>query len=200
VTPPRRAALLAVALLGVLAAGCTFRSAPPKTYLLSAGGAASPPAAAGARGPVVGVGPVTVPAYLDRPSIVVRAGEDEVRLSSDHHWAEPLKDGMARVVAENLAAMVPTEAVVVFPWRSPWTVKYRVTVEVLRFDGSLGGAVVLNARWRLLDGEGKELVLRAVTLREPAADATHRAMVAAQSRLLAEMSRDIAAELRRRAG
>jgi uncharacterized lipoprotein YmbA len=198
-SPRGRAAVLAVALLGALAAGCTLRTVPPKTYLLSAGIPAGAPAPAPAgRGPVVGVGPVTVPAYLDRPSIVVRAGADEVRLSPDHHWAEPLKDGMARVVAENLAGLVPTEAVVVFPWRSPWTVKYRVAVEVLRFDGPLGGPVVLNARWRLLDGEGKELFLKAVALSEPVADATHRALVAAQSRLLAEMSRDIAGEVRRR--
>ena len=154
-----------VALLGVgvVLSGCSFRSAPPKTYVLSAASpAASPAPPAVGRGPVVGVGPVMVPVYLDRPAIVVRAGGDEVRLSAEHHWAEPLKDGVARVVAENLSAMVPTEAVAVFPWRTPWAVQYRVTMEILRFDGPLGGPVILNARWRLLDGEGKELVLKAV--------------------------------------
>ncbi len=193
----RVAVALAIAVVGTLVTACTLRAAPPKTYLLSP---ASPaPAAAGAgRGPVVGVGPVTVPAYLDRPSIVVRAGGDEVRLSSENHWAEPLKDGVARVVAENLALMVPTDAVAVFPWRSPWTVRYRVIVEILRFDGPLGGPVMLNARWRLLDGDGKELVLRAVTLSEPAADATYGGLVASQSRLLAAVSRDIATEIRMR--
>ena len=89
----------------------------------------------------MGVGPVVVPVYLDRPALVVRVGGDEVRLSSDHHWAEPLKDGVARVVAENLSAMIPTDSVVVFPWRTPWVVAYRVTMEILRFDGPLG------ARW-----------------------------------------------------
>ena len=141
---------------------------------------------------------MTMPVYLDRPSIVVRAGSDEVRLSSNHHWAEPLKDGVARIVAENLATMVPTDAVAVFPWRAPWTVKYRVTMEILRFDGPLGGPVVLNARWRLLDGEGKEVALKAVMLSEPAADASYAALVASQSRLLATVSRDIASEIRSR--
>jgi uncharacterized lipoprotein YmbA len=142
---------------------------------------------------------VAIPAYLDRPAIVVRASGDELRLSEAHHWAESLKDGVSRVVAENLSAMVPTEAVVVFPWRTPWTVQYRITMEILRFDGSLGGPVVLNARWRLLDGAGQELVLKAVALEEPVPDATYGAMVSAQSRLLATVSRDMAAEIRARA-
>lgn len=191
--------VLVVALVGILAAGCSFRSAPPKTYVLAAASAATPPAPTGAgRGPVVAVGPVVVPVYLDRPAIVARAGGDEVRLSSEHHWAEPLKDGVARVIAENLSVMVPTEAVALFPWRAPWAVKYRVTMEILRFDGALGGPVILNGRWRLLDGEGKELVLRSVTLSEPVTDAGYAALVAAQGRLLAAVSRDIAAEIRSR--
>jgi uncharacterized lipoprotein YmbA len=193
------AAAMAVLVLGAATMGCSFRSAPPKTYLLSP---ASPvPAAAPAsssQGPVVGVGPVAIPAYLDRSPMVVRVGGDEVQLSADHYWAEPLKDGVARVIAENLAVMVPTDAVALFPWRSPWTVAYRVTVEILRLDGPLGGPVVLSARWRLLDGEGKELALRAATLSEPVGDASHGALVAAQSRMLAAMSRDIAAEIRAR--
>lgn len=190
-------AVLVVALVGVLVAGCSFRSAPPKTYVLPAASGVAPTAGVG-RGPAVGVGPVVVPVYLDRPAIVARAGGDEVRLSAEHHWAEPLKDGVARVIAENLTTMVPTEAVAMFPWRAPWTAKYRVTMEILRFDGPLGGPVVLNARWRLLDGDGKELVFRAATLSEPATDASYAALVAAQGRLLAAVSRDIAAEIRSR--
>lgn len=193
-------AALAVALI-VLGTGCTLRAAPPKTYVLSP--APAPPTSAAAapgadRGPVVGVGPVSVPAYLDRASVVVRESGDEVRFSPNHQWAEPLKDGVARVLAENLAVMVPTDAVAVFPWRAPWTVTYRVAVEILRFDGPLGGPVVLNARWRLLDGRGQEIVLRAVALSEPVAEATHAAFVASQSRMLAGVSREIAAEIRRR--
>ena len=66
--------------------------------------------------------------------------------------------------------MIPTNAVAIFPWRTPWTVEYRVTVEIFRFDGPLGGPAVLNARWRLLDGNGKELVLRVVNLSEAATE------------------------------
>ena len=189
-----------IAVLSMLLAvgGCFARQVSPRSYVLAA---ASLPAAAPAesRGPTVGVGPVVIPAYLDRAPIVVRVVGDEVRLSEEHRWAESLRDGIARVVAENLSAMIPTEAIVLYPWKTPWTIQYRVTFEVLRLDGPLGGLMVLNARWRLLDGTGKELVLRAVNLSEPAGDATHGALVAAQSRLLTRVSRDIAAEIKARA-
>jgi uncharacterized lipoprotein YmbA len=183
---------LVVVLLGAVATGCSVRL--PQTYVLSATSAAASPRS----GPVVGVGPVTLPAYLDQRSIVVREASGEVRLSRVHQWAEPLQDGVARVIAENLALMIPTDAVVVFPWRSPRTVAFRVTMDILDFDGPLGGPVGLNAQWRLLDGNGKELVLRAVTLDEPAAEPTYAALVASQNRLLTAVSRDIAAAIRAR--
>jgi len=204
---PSVARVAVLALLALLGAGaCLSASEPPRSYLLSA---TTPPVSSGAlagsvvgvgpspaAGPIVGVGPVAIPAYLNRSSIVVRAGGDEVRLSGEHHWAEPLRDGVSRVLAENLSAMIPTNAVAIFPWRTPWTVEYRLTVEILRFDGPLGGPAVLNARWRLLDGSGKELVRRVVNLSEAATEPTHPGLVAAQSRLLASVSRDIAAEIR----
>jgi uncharacterized lipoprotein YmbA len=148
----------------------------------------------------VGVGPISIPAYLDRSAIVVRTGEGgEVALSGEHRWAELLREGIPRTLAVNLSTMIPTDAVPIFPWRAPWTVQYRVIVDILRFDGALGKSVVLDARWRLLDGGGKEVALRTVHLEEACADTTHGGLVSAHNRLLASLSRDIAAEIRSRA-
>jgi len=187
-----------VSVLATVGVGCTLRGAPPRTYILSA----SAPSATGPHeGPVVGVGPVVVPTYLDRRAIVLHELADgEIRLAENHQWAEPIKDGVARVVAENLTAMIPTDAALVYPWRSPRVVTYRVTLEIFRFDGALGSPVVLNVRWRLLDTDGKELVLRTVTLEERPADATYAALVASHDRLLATVSRDIATVIRAQRG
>jgi uncharacterized lipoprotein YmbA len=178
------------------AGGCLTLSPPPRTYLLSAIPPSAAPTAVGRA--VIGVGPVTIPAYLDRAPIVVRTGDGEVKLSGEDRWVEPLRDGVTRTLAENLSAMVPTDAVVIFPWRTPRTVQFRVTVDFLRFDGELGGPTVLRAQWRLLDGAGKELVLGAAHVEETTGEPTYAALVAAQSRLLASLSRDIAAEIRTR--
>ena len=175
--------------------GCLSVSPLPRSYLLSATAPTSPAPRASV---AVGVGPVRIPAYLDRSSIVVRTGEGEAELSDEHQWAEPLRDGIGRTLAENLSAMIPTDAVAVFPWRTPRTVDYRAAVDILRFDGAPGGSVVLHARWRLLDAAGKELLLRAAVLQESIADSTYAALVAAESRLLASLSRDIAADIQSR--
>ncbi len=192
-----RLARVILMMFGVLdASGCVSVSPPPTSYLLSV---AAPPPPAAIAPVVVGVGPISIPAYLDRSSIVVRTGDGgEVGLSGEHRWAELLRDGIPRTLAGNVSAMIPTDAVPVFPWRTPWTVQYRVSVDILRFDGAVGGSVVLDARWRLLDGAGKELALRAVHLQEPCAEGAYEGLVSAHNRLLASLSRDIAAEIRRR--
>ena len=195
-TAPRfvRVVLMLLGCLGV--SGCLSVSPLPKTYLLSM---ASPPPPDTVTPVVVGVGPISIPAYLDRPPIVVRSAEGgEVALAGEHRWAEPLQDGIPRIIVGNLSAMIPTDAVLIFPWRSSWTVQYRVTVDVLRFDGTLGGPVVLDARWRLLDGVGKELARRAVHFAEPSRDGTYGALVSAHDRVLASLSHAIATEIRAR--
>ena len=76
-----------------------------------------------------------------------------------HRWAEPLEDGIGRILAEEIGARVPTERIVMFPWRGVVAriIQYQVVVAVLRFDGRPGGDVTLDTRWRILDRDGKEL-------------------------------------------
>ena len=57
------------------------------------------------------VGPVSVPAVVDRPQIVVNTGPNQVRLEEFNRWASPLQNNIARVVADNLVAMLGTPRV-----------------------------------------------------------------------------------------
>ena len=69
----------------------------------------------------------------------------------------------------------------------------QVGVEVVQFDGTLGGDVVLNVKWGLFAEEGKKLLLaKRTSLKEPTGAATYEALVAAQSRVVAALSREIA--------
>jgi hypothetical protein len=59
-----------------------------------------------------------------------------------------------------------------------------------------GGDVTLDARWRLLAGNGKELALKRTTLTETAAGPGYEPLVAAMDRALATLAQQIAVEIR----
>jgi uncharacterized lipoprotein YmbA len=165
----------------------------------SKAGAGTPRSSVAGTGDVgIGVGPVSMPNYLDRTQIVTRTASDQVELSTFHRWAEPLEDGIARILAEQIGASVPTERIVMFPWRGvvARAIQYQVVVVVLRLDGRPGGNITLDARWRILGKDGEELAFRRSTLVETAAGPGYEPMVAAMSRALVILGQEVAAEIR----
>jgi len=184
-----------VAVIAHGTAACIGGRASPDTqhYVLSptieapAGGAASPAAAL-----VVGVGPVSLPAYLDRPQVVMRSAPDRLDIREFAQWGEPLRDAVTRVVAVNLGRLLPDSRVVTFPWRSAEKIRYQVTLDIEQMDGPAGGDVTLDTRWRILDQSGTEVAGRVSRLSEPAGSGT---AAAAMSRALGALSRDIARQL-----
>jgi uncharacterized protein len=190
----RALALCGVALL--LLSGC-LGSPPTQFYLVPplANPDTAPPASAGRRDLTLGVGPVTVPPYLDRPQIVTRTSRAKLALADLDQWAGPLPDTIARALAENLSLLIPTERVVLHPWPRTTDPDYQVTVEVLQFDRGPGNQVVLVARWSLLDHDGKELVMRTARLSQVAGGADYEAMATAMGRTLEVLAQDMATTL-----
>jgi len=140
---------------------------------------------------VVGVGPIDVPEYLNRPQIVTRIGPNQLRLAEFHKWAEPLDNGIARVLAANLAASLPVEAVF-FPWRRSAAIDYQILVQVQRFDTDSEGNATLQARWALLGkGGATELVARSDVFVASSVATSHADRAAAMSRVLADLSASI---------
>ena len=144
------------------------------------------------------VGPVTSPGYLDRPQIVTRKGRDEIELAEFDLWSEPLKNSVSRTLGENLATLLRTDRVAIFPSRGSRVVQYQVVIDVARFEASIGGDLVLDARWRIQEGNGKELVMGRSTLNEATGAPGYVALVAAMSRALGRLSLDVATALRER--
>jgi hypothetical protein len=142
---------------------------------------------------VIGVGPVELPQYVNRPQIITRTSNNELEVAPFARWAEPVESNLSRVVAENLTVLLSTDRVIVYPWKGTVTVDYQVAVEVTRFDGILGGPVFLRARWTVLGDKGEKVLLRRQSSLSTDAEAkSYEALVAAQSRLVADLSRQIA--------
>jgi uncharacterized lipoprotein YmbA len=137
--------------------------------------------------------PVEMPDYLDRPQIATRVSENEIKLDEFNRWAEPLKDNFYRVLVENLSTLLNTAKVIKTTESTGAPVGLEVGLKVLRFDGTLGGDVELTATWGLFNEGGKNLLMvRRSSFKEPTGAATYEALVAAQSRAVAALSREIA--------
>jgi len=109
-------------------------------------------------------------------------------------WAEPLRDGFKRVLAENLSLLLATERVAIFPWQSV-VPEYQVVVNVIQFLGQTGDDVVLVALWGLLGKQGQDLVSKKSSFRETTGSSEYEALAAAMSRTVVALSRDIATAL-----
>ena len=145
----------------------------------------------------IGVGPVELPEYLDRPQIVTRKSQNQLEISEFHRWAGSLPQGFSRVLAKNISTLLPTDRVAVFPWEGTFSPTYQVKLEVEQFDGQVGKQVFLRVIWSLVGQEGaKVLVVRKTLIEEPVLTNDYDGLVAAQSNALATLSREVVEEIR----
>ncbi len=192
----RAGGLLVLASCALLA-GCAGVTTPTRFYTLSSV-VAPPGEAAPAHAPdlALGVGPVTLPEYLNRPQIVTRAGGNRVVLADFDSWIEPLDGLFARTLTENLSLLLGTDEVLQLPERRAMRFDYRVEVDVTRFDIDNSGNAVLDARWRLFRDDQDTLLRGARSTEvEPTTPGDYTADAQALSRALGAMSREIAAAI-----
>jgi uncharacterized protein len=141
----------------------------------------------------LGIGPIKIPEYLNQPKIVTWTGPNELTGAEFDRWAERLEDNLTRVLAKNLSNLLCTQTIVLFPWRGKIPMDYRIEMEVLRLDGSLGGDVTLEAWWMVLSGDGKKMVFnKRSTFTEAVAGKDYSSLVSAQSRAVGLLSSEIA--------
>ena len=170
-------------------------SRPTKYYLLSS---VSPVdrAASMEQDLVIGIGPIMMPEYLGRRQIVTRSKANELEVSTYHQWGEPLDQNFSRVVSENIGVMIPTDRTILLPVkrsiRKALTLDYQVTIGISKFERGADGEVELNTRWALLNNEKEELTLRRSVHKDMPKSTDYADMAASQSRLLIQLSREIA--------
>jgi uncharacterized protein len=142
------------------------------------------------------VGPVSVPAAVDRPQIVVSTGPNQVRMDDYNRWASPLQSGISRVIADNLVSLLGTPRVSVFPQALSGNADYQAAVDVQSFGSALGEAATLDAVWTVRRIKDGKLQVGRTTVREPASERGYDALAAAHSRAVARLSQDIAGAVR----
>ena len=141
----------------------------------------------------LGVGPILLPRYLDRPEIVTRVGPNEVRPAVFDYWAGSLSHQFESVLTQNLQTLVHPDRVQAFPWYAGAAPELVVEVDVQRFEPSSDGRAELAARWRVRKGSalgtlraGESSFTRPLNSQDPQAAAV------ALSSLLDDFSRELA--------
>ena len=76
--------------------GCAKNSKPIEYYMLDASvGISSNKSLELDKGPLIGLGPIRLPEYLDRPQMVVAVSENKYKLIESHRWAEKLDQNIS---------------------------------------------------------------------------------------------------------
>ena len=166
------------------------------------GGTAVPPKST----PSVSVVNITLPILVDRPQLVENVTINRLEIQESHRWAEPLKNGISRLLAENLAARLGTDMVTAYPQNAVGEPDYKVSVDIQRFE-VLGENVSVDALWSIrktavtASDQGKQdkapfTKTGRSQLRESRSGAGYEALVAAYNRAITSLGNDIAVAIR----
>lgn len=184
---PALPALVLAALLGA----CS--STPPLQFYTL--GPLPPAPASTPVGTSVGlvVGPVNVPATIDR-LLIVRLDGSRADVAEHHRWAAPLKTEIARRIAADLARRSPYARSVAWPQSSLADPALSVPIDVLRFEADGFERVTLEAVWTLRQA-GRDIASRRFSATETITAPTYEALASAHGRLVDALAAEIAAAL-----
>jgi uncharacterized lipoprotein YmbA len=113
---------------------------------------AQPPASPAER---IVVHRVLVPDYLDTSDILLRDGTNEVKASATGHWGERLSQGLTQALAADLAARLPTDAVIL---DTPSAARRQLLVNVNALDLWPDGRCAIAANWTIIDHDALHVV------------------------------------------
>jgi uncharacterized lipoprotein YmbA len=179
-----------------LAVGCLGSSPNVSLYTMNAG---SDTRVTGAPdGLAIGVGPIRVPRYLDRPEWVTRPGGSTSRLEVDdfRRWAGGFSSNVLSALGENLGAKLDTQRVLIYPAQTAFALDYRVAVDFYAFEGIDGDAVVLRASWVIRAGSaGRGPWSGQSAIRSAIAGGGAEGLVAAHNEALVLLADEIASRI-----
>jgi uncharacterized protein len=177
-----------------LAAACSFMSPQPdrtQYFVLSPAAQSDSSASSASTSQLtIGVGPIRFPGYLKRPGVVTRTTSNQLTVSDENRWAEPLDENFEGTLCQNLARMLGTTKIRVYPWYADTHIDYQVEVWVDHFEATDDGRSQLSAVWTIRDGRDGKMLASSQSVQSAPVQSGDGS--AALSQDLAAMSREIA--------
>ncbi|OOG50194.1 PqiC family protein [Rhodanobacter sp. C01] len=183
-------------LAALLLAGCA--SAPLHYYTLvspvdeSVGGLTAPSATLSLPFELL---PVSVPAQVDQPQLVVREGGQGVALLGSERWIAPLGDEVRGALSADLARELHSQDVSGLPGNDKPVL--RIKLDIRRFDSAPGSYALIEGAWsvRLLHGD-HSAVLACTSRASESVGPGYDALVQGHQRALGELAGQIATAAR----
>lgn len=145
----------------------------------------------------VGIGPITLPGYLDHKEIVTAGPSHDLILAPYHVWAEPLEKALTRAVARNISLLLGSPAIVPFP-DTDMRQDYKAGIVIRRFEMGADGQVRLDASYAIEGAPGSGRTgfarSRSITVGVARPD-DYSSIVEAMSRATGELSNSLARDL-----
>lgn len=177
--------------------GCAATSQPVNFYTLQSISASPDNRLPAATRPLaIAVGPAEFPRYLQRSQIVTRTDGTRLSIANFQRWGGSFEASVLTTLGENLAALLGTRRIVVYPVVASFPLDYRVTLNIIQFEGGLGKQLVLNARWTIIDPASRlALSVEQSQITQAVTSGSYDALVVAHSDALVRLSREIAKRL-----
>lgn len=188
-------------LTALLLSGCIGQKSSPSKYYLLTGLTPDTPTLLtdSSSAPMVTVEKVEIPAFLDRPQMVLSYGSNQLQFAEFDRWAEPIETGFTRVLRENLARLLGSEQVSAHPWGRHFAADFTVTTVIIDLKADPDAKTVkLTALWKIAGPDGKyQFETREKLYREKitGSKSDYSAIALAISRTIAALSADIAQNL-----
>jgi len=144
----------------------------------------------------IGINPVEIPDYLNRPQLVIRKNKNEVTLSEFNRWAGSLKDNINNVITENIATLLNTNRVYAHPRIKMDEIDYLISINIYSLEFIPGEQVILKGSWIIMETDTKkEALARIFSLNERIKTGDFNEMIDALSLNFDNLSKAIASEI-----
>ncbi len=175
---------------------CAKSSKPVEYYMLDASvGIDNNQTLKGDEGPMIGLGPIRLPEYLDRFQMVVAVSENKYKLIDGHRWAEKLDQNISLALFKTLPAQLGTDRMIRYPWPQRPGVDFQVKIDILELNIDQDGQSQLVAQWSIKSKDETFLNKRS-TFPAQASTTDIDKMVQAQSECLTQLGQEIVANLK----
>jgi uncharacterized lipoprotein YmbA len=139
---------------------------------------------------------VTLPEAVDRSELVLRSGPNSVMVMETQRWAESLKSAIPRAIADDVSQALGGATVAIQSDNASHDANYLLYIDITRFDSILNEAVAIDANWSVRRASGEQLKAGRTTQRVAVHGAGFEDIVVAHVQALAEISGEIAAQIK----